>query len=254
MSQTKYDKHFYDEQQALSYRSARAVFPALFSLIPKPGSVLDVGCGLGTWLSALEKDWGIVDYLGVDGDYVQRDALLINPQNFRAHDLTKPYAANRRFGLAMSLEVGEHLPDEHASTLVQTLTAGSDVVLFSAALPGQRGTYHINEQFPEYWAEKFAAEGFAAIDALRKPLWHNREVALWYRQNMLLFIRTEALPQYLENPALKAAYDKTDPQFLTRIHPELLAYNVRRVDSLRTASGFISHKIKVMRRRLAGGC
>jgi len=37
-----------------------------------------------------------------------------------------------------------------------------DNVLFSAAIPNQGGTGHINEQWQEYWAEKFYANGFGA--------------------------------------------------------------------------------------------
>ena len=63
-------------------------------------------------------------------------------------DLAQPLQIDRRFDLALSLEVAEHLPPECGSEFVQTLTDLSSVILFSAAIPFQGGTDHLNEQWP----------------------------------------------------------------------------------------------------------
>src|SRR3954464_13376223 len=138
-----YDEVFYSNQRDGSYKSASVVVPMLVDFF-RPGSVLDIGCGVGTWLRAF-KDNGVDDVIGVDGAYVSAASLLIPPQQFRAHDLTREVVLDRRFDLAMSLEVAEHLPEECARQIVEVLTYSADVVVFSAAIPDQQGTNHVNE-------------------------------------------------------------------------------------------------------------
>jgi hypothetical protein len=67
------------------------------------------------------------------------------------------------------------------------LCAHGDVVLFSAAQPGQGGERHINERWPSYWAKLFSENGFAAFDCIRPLLAGNRTVDPWYRFNMLIY-------------------------------------------------------------------
>ena len=156
-SSTVYTDRFYEVDLAGSFRSAQRIVPLLRSLID-PRSVLDVGCGNGAFLKAFSLA-GVADILGVDGDYVPRERLLIDMANFRPTDLAKPLALGRRFDLVMSLEVAEHLPAAAAPSFVRSLVEHGDVVFFSAAVPGQRGANHVNEQWPSYWAKLFAAHG-----------------------------------------------------------------------------------------------
>src|SRR5262249_2900457 len=64
-----------------------------------------------------------------------------------------------------------------------------DVVLFSAASPGQIASHHVNEQLPAFWIERFARIGFNLHDILRPRIWLDQRIPAWYRQNMLLFSR-----------------------------------------------------------------
>ncbi len=184
---TPYDEAFYDEIQAGSSRSAAVILPLVFEWI-RPASVVDVGCGVGTWLGVAEQ-LGAHDVLGLDGDYVDRSRLAIQPQRFRAADLSRPFAVGRSFDLAMSLEVAEHLGSESAAGFVELLASLAPAVLFSAAAPRQGGKDHRNEQWPTYWAELFANHGLDCYDPLRPLLWSDARVEVWYRQNVLLFLR-----------------------------------------------------------------
>jgi 2-polyprenyl-3-methyl-5-hydroxy-6-metoxy-1,4-benzoquinol methylase len=74
-------------------------------------------------------DLGVTDLLGLDGDYVDRKMLLIPEANFRPTDLRRRITADRRFDLAISMEVAEHLPYHRSETFVRDLVALSDVVL-----------------------------------------------------------------------------------------------------------------------------
>jgi hypothetical protein len=83
--------------------------------------------------------------------------------------------------------VAEHLPAASAATFVSSLCRHGDAVLFSAAIPGQGGSYHVNEQWPSYWANLFRSEGYDCFDVLRHTLWRDASVEWWYRQNLLIF-------------------------------------------------------------------
>ena len=91
----------------------------------------------------------------------------------------------------MCLEVAEHLPEQSAKTLVESLCSLSDFILFSAAIPGQGGLHHLNEQWQEYWVVQFKEKGFAAFDCIRPKIWNNSKIQFWYKQNILLFAKRE---------------------------------------------------------------
>jgi SAM-dependent methyltransferase len=193
-SETPYGAEFFAYHEELSCHSARAVIPTLFEFV-RPRSVVDVGCGVGTWLAEFQLA-GVSDYFGVDGDYVDRSKLLIDADRFRGHDLTTPLELGRRFDLAVSLEVAEHLPEKAVTAFVGSLVRAAPVVLFSAAIPHQPGTGHINGQWPDYWIALFADRGYQAVDCLRQRLWDDSRIAWWYRQNAFVYVDRQQLANY----------------------------------------------------------
>jgi len=173
-----YDAAFYEAQAPGSTRSARVVAPLVLSKF-HVRSLVDVGCGLGTW-AAVFQELGVKDVWGVDGEYVDRDRLQISSDRFIPADLAKPLILDRRFDLAICLEVAEHLNAEAAPTLVESLSRLADVILFSAAQPGQDGTQHVHEQWPTYWATLFDSYGYSPIDCIRPLIWEHPDVDWWY--------------------------------------------------------------------------
>lgn len=186
-----YSKGFYEDQQEGSYISAKEVLPIIFNLV-HPKSIIDVGCGVGTWLRAC-RELGVDDVLGLDGPYVSEQLLKIPGSKFKRTDLSKPIETSQIFDLAISLEVAEHLPESSADHFVDSLVKLSPFVLFSAAIPMQGGHNHINEQWQSYWADKFFSRGYVAIDCIRPVVWKRDSVEWWYAQNMLLFVRKELI-------------------------------------------------------------
>jgi SAM-dependent methyltransferase len=217
---TIYDRSFFEGIVDESLESAKQIVPLIIDWV-RPQSVIDVGCGVGTWLSVF-REYGVTDIAGIDGDYVHRDMLLIPLPAFSACDLRNPKPLSRRFDFVMSLETAEHLPEESAAPFVKFLTSLGDVVLFSAAIPGQARTpgVHLNEQWQDYWVELFRQNGFAVIDAFRGRVWNNERVCWWYAQNALLFVSQEQFPKYV-------ALQRTDLENRRRstplsvVHPRL---------------------------------
>jgi hypothetical protein len=186
-----YDDAFFAEQVEQCLQSARAVVRVVHQLFT-PRSVVDVGCGLGAWLRAF-SEMGIDQICGIDGHYVNRQNLLIPPEKFISQDLSRPFEIPGRYDLAMCLEVAEHLSAKAGARLVQALSQAAPLVMFSAAVPGQGGSYHINEQWPAYWRSLFAAEGFRLFDPIRPLIRDEASVRWWYRQNLLLFASPEGV-------------------------------------------------------------
>jgi SAM-dependent methyltransferase len=195
--------------------AAEQVLPVLFEIY-KPSSILDVGCGLGNWIEVAKKLSG-AKIIGVDGDYVDRRLLKIEENEFVEKDLTKPFDLNRKFDLAICLEVAEHLPEASAEGFIKSITNHSDVIMFSAALPGQGGQHHINEQWPSYWQEHFNNCGFEMMDFFRFKIWNNPKIEYWYKQNLFLVVRKGH--KIAKNEA-EIAYSLVHPELLELIHEQ----------------------------------
>jgi SAM-dependent methyltransferase len=176
-----YTPEFYAAVTDGSVSSARVVVPLVRALL-RPVDVIDVGCGAGAW--ALEFRKHGIPAIGVD--FMPQLNLLLSTAFYHNVDLTQPFMPSK--DLAVCLEVAEHLPARYADTLVRSL-CWCRRVLFSAAVPGQGGTGHVNEQPHEYWHAKFAALGFACFDVLRPLVAGDDRVSWWYRNNMFVYGR-----------------------------------------------------------------
>jgi hypothetical protein len=166
--------------------SARTILPPLLRRFGA-GSLLEVGCGNAHWTQAA-IDAGVADYAVVDGPWNERADLLVDTARFVEHHLDQPLELDRRFDLALCLEVAEHVAPAAADTLVGSLVRASDVVAFGAAIPLQGGFGHVNEQWPSWWRAKFALAGYAAFDLVRPVHWSDRSIHYWYRQNMFVYV------------------------------------------------------------------
>jgi len=211
-----YDEKFYRAQKDASFKSASAILPLVAEFV-HPRSVVDVGCGVGTWLTVWQKIFGTEIY-GIDGDYVDRSQLFIDAENFHPANIEERITLERRFDLAMTLEVAEHLTPARADSFVEDLTRLSDVILFSAAIPAQGGTNHVNEQWQSYWAGKFLRFGYVAINCIRPQFWTRDDVGFWYTQNILIYTKSSELYRY---PELQEFYLKhRNEAIFDAVHPK----------------------------------
>ena len=206
-----YEAHHSDIALISAYKAVKVVRKYLDF-----DSVIDIGCGGGQVLKACSEA-GSHTIHGVDGSWVNKDLLLIPSECFSQFDISQPdlqeKIPQKRFDLTVSSEVAEHIDPCDTDVFMDNLTSFSDVVLFSAAIPGQGGTHHVNEQWPSYWIEKFAARGFIPVDCIRPEIWDDDTMRPDYRQNLMLFVRKTQLANY---PAISAEAGR---KVLNLVHP-----------------------------------
>jgi len=177
-------------------------------------SVVEFGCGLATWLR-VAREVGATEIHGYDTSDLPLSARGLTSAEFSSADLGKFIKLERKFDLAVCLELAQQLPARAGSTLVKTLCAASDWVLFSAAMPCQGGTGNQNENWMEYWARHFSENGFKCYDILREKFWYDAQIPFYLRQNACLYVRQDA-DQELSLHRLEPVVSP-----LSQIHPEL---------------------------------
>lgn len=238
--------YFVGKQQAWD-ASGAAVAEVLTRLLPLRSAV-EFGCGTANLLAALAAR-GVEDVLGLHGPHDPPDLMRLPAERLAPWDLDRLQPLPRRFDLACTIEVGEHIPAARARAFVAMLVAAAPVVLFGAAIAGQGGEGHVNERRQAWWAELFAAHGYLPVDCVRPAIWGAPGMEWYYVQNLLLY----CAPGHL--PAGHAPV--TSPLYLNLVHDRVMQPLLRGPEGIRGAVSAMrrdgSALARAMRRRLGGG-
>lgn len=132
--------------------------------IYQPKTFLDVGCAYGYLVEAL-RGLG-VDAYGID---VSEYAISQVREDIRSYcyacDAVRefPKGFPERFDCVSAIEVAEHLYEEDAQPFVHMLCSRADKIVFSSTPDDFADQSHFNVQQQEYWAKRFAQEGFLHV-------------------------------------------------------------------------------------------
>lgn len=223
MKEPLYNSKFYENRNLETQYSATVIAEIILKFVAVE-SVIDIGCGVGTWLQAFKSKNPEIHIVGVDGSYVDRRYMTIQEGEFYPRDLEKPVSFEEKFDLALSLEVAEHLSPYRAKGFVEDLCKLSDNVLFSAATVGQGGVGHINEQRLSYWIGLFVDKGYTMYDVIRPEIWTDKKIPWWYRQNIVFFSKKD----------IKDSHKKV----IDIIHPDVYERVVIELEGLKSSKLF----------------
>jgi SAM-dependent methyltransferase len=238
MTINKKIKYIHDEL-GHNLRAPSEIVPIIYNLV-SPKSVIDLGCGLGTFIKVF-KDQGVSNVLGIDGEWTNKDLLYKNilPEEFSTVSLTKPLQLKTKYDLAISLEVAEHIEESLIETYLDNVVSASDIVLFSAAIPYQGGFNHVNEQWSEYWENKFIQRGYIKFDILRTLFWGNPQIDFWYQQNICLYLKKDSSFKFVD----KISNEK---HFQNAVHPELYIKKATELCKILSGSKNLSFYLKLL--------
>lgn len=189
-SMYKYNRKFYEWIDTETYRDPEIIMKCIIEWI-KPKTIVDFGCGEGLWLSIAKKLDNNISVQGFDGEYIDRNRLKISINDFVASDLSQKILIKEKFDLAISTEVAEHIEEKYCDNFIDNITSASDFILFSAAIPGQCGVNHVNEQWQSYWINKFERRGYFVDLSIRNYFWSEIGITSWRKQNLLFFSKSE---------------------------------------------------------------
>jgi hypothetical protein len=218
-----YTTSFYKTQVNPSYLSALEYAKSLLPVF-NISSVIDIGCGRGSWLKAFMETFSLnsTHILGIDGPWNSRSDLILDC-NYISFDLEKADQLKlpHYYDLAISLEVAEHISRYSSRGFVSALCMHADLIIFSSANFLQGGIGHINESSPSYWANLFAENDFAVFAFFRPRLWGNTTIKWWYQQNTFLYAKYGS-PSY--NLLLENSCEPIENLcIMDAIHPQIFA-------------------------------
>ena len=191
-----YNSDYYERTvEGPAVRSAGTIANSILNDF-KATCVIDVGCGTGALLEAL-RDTGC-EVFGLEYSEAALKYCRARRLNVAKFDLERNvFNDNRTFDVAVSMEVAEHLPEKAADRYVDLLARLSQVIVFTAAPPGQGGVDHVNEQPSSYWITKFQQRGFEHAEEISQR-WRESwkaagDVEGWYHQNLMIFRRLRVI-------------------------------------------------------------
>jgi SAM-dependent methyltransferase len=187
------EQYYLNTVETPAVKSAGAICSSIMEEF-RPRSLIDIGCGTGALMENFQKR-GVkvkgLEYSEAALAFCRRRNLDVKKFDLETDDLE----TKERYDVAISMEVAEHLPKKIADEYVGLLARLSDIVVFTAAPPGQGGQDHVNEQAASYWIEKFASYGFSHdLDVTNawKGKWRSSgSVAKWYSDNLLVFVKRQ---------------------------------------------------------------
>jgi len=144
-------------------------------------TVVDLGCGLGSYVTNLRKKGITID--GFDGN---PDTPKLN-EFCKVLDLSKSIIFENPYDWVMCLEVGEHLPEQFEDILINNLHNNNKKgIILSWAVEGQAGDGHVNCRNNDYIKSKFLKLNYTNDITLENEM-RNVTSLDWFKNTIMVF-------------------------------------------------------------------
>jgi len=149
----------------------------------KPTKVLDIGCGPGMYVNALNDR-------GIPASGIDVDPRVVGKDNLTQLSL---FDNTSTADTVFCFEVAEHIDPMYADKVVDSIynaVESGGTLVFTAAQPGQGGIGHINCRKRQYWIDKFVAKGLVENTNMKESLISYCQEGIymgWFVQNLIIF-------------------------------------------------------------------
>jgi hypothetical protein len=146
----------------------------------KANLVYDFGCGFGDYTKNISR-------LGVETIGFEAYPDKRNYDNIQQADLSEPLLLDRKADIAISLEVGEHIPAEFEDIFIDNICNNAkDIVILSWAVEGQSGDGHINCRNNDHIIAQMSKRGFVFDESILE-IRKEADEMLWFEDSLMLF-------------------------------------------------------------------
>lgn len=144
---------------------------------------VDIGCGKGLYT---------MEIIGSGKTGTGYDGSPLTPQITwglcKTLDFSEPVYIGK-FDLVLSLEVGEHIPEQYEQPFLDNLVrAARDLIILSWAVEGQCGIGHFNCRNNDYIINQMAARGFT-LDAESTKYLREQSTLPWFKNTLMVFVK-----------------------------------------------------------------
>jgi hypothetical protein len=125
-----------------------------------------------------------INAVGFDGNPY---TLILTNNLCQVLDLSVPKKFDESFDWVLSLEVGEHLPQEFEDIFIHNLhNNNKNGIVLSWAIKGQGGHGHFNEQNNDYIKSKICRLGYIN-DTLAENILRKDSTLFWFKNTIMVF-------------------------------------------------------------------
>ena len=158
----------------------------------RAATVVDLGCGTGSYVRHFQKKGTGLAATGLDGNPATPQLSVARSNTCFVCDLSVVQEVAEPADWVMSLEVGEHLPKAFEEAFIENLHRhNSRGIVLSWALEGQGGTGHVNERNNDYVKAKVCAKGYVC-DAEAEAALRASARFSYFKKTVMVFRRIDA--------------------------------------------------------------
>lgn len=148
-------------------------------------TVMDLGCGPGYYIHTFTK----ADLLASGRDGNPHTYELTKGAGYyrELHTPLKEIEVKYKFDLVLSLEVGEHIPQEFEQVFLDNIVRSAKKwIILSWAVPGQKGDGHVNCRSNQYIINEMLDRNYT-MQLLETQQLRKKSTAPWFKNSLMCF-------------------------------------------------------------------